>query len=108
MYETRVHISMKKLSNLRIQCQWLPFHDDVKINKCVSLYKALQGKSPMYIDNLLITNKSVHVERRDMDNTTLNAQSFDTSPRRSFSISSIKLWNSLPDNFKRINSLSSF
>ena len=36
----------------------LPFYDDAKINKCVLLRKALQGESPMYINDLLITNKS--------------------------------------------------
>ena len=40
--------------------KWLPFYDDVKINKCVLLYKVWQGESSMYINDLLITNRSVH------------------------------------------------
>ena len=32
---------------------WIPLHGAI-------LYKALQGESPMYINDLLITNKSVH------------------------------------------------
>ena len=42
------------------QLKWLPLYEDANINKCVLLYKALQGESPMYINDLLITNKSVH------------------------------------------------
>ena len=40
--------------------KWLPFYDDAKINKCVLLYNALRGESPTYINDLPITNKSVH------------------------------------------------
>ena len=39
---------------------WIPFHDEVKINKCVSVYKKLRGESPSYIDNLQIINYSDH------------------------------------------------
>ena len=35
-------------------------YEDVEINMCVLLYKALQGESTIYINDLLITNKSVH------------------------------------------------
>ena len=35
-------------------------YEDVEINMCVLLYKALQGESTIYINDLLIANKSVH------------------------------------------------
>ena len=38
-------INFKKL-------KWLPFYDDDKINKCVLIYKAFQGESPMYVRDL--------------------------------------------------------
>ena len=38
-------INFKKL-------KWLPSYDDAKINKCVLIYKAFQGESPMYVRDL--------------------------------------------------------
>ena len=31
--------------------KWLPLYDDTNINKCVLLYKAVQGESPMCIND---------------------------------------------------------
>ena len=62
-------------------------YEDVEINMCVLLYKALQGESTIYINDLLITNKSVHgKETRHGQYNLLQAyaQSFDKSwsPKR--------------------------
>ena len=67
------------------------------MNKCVLLYKVLQGESPLYIADLLTTNKTVHGRetRRDQSDNFMCQ-------------SSVKLWNGLPDEVKRKNSLLSF
>ena len=44
---------------------------------CVLLYKAFQGESTIYINDLLITNKSVHSKE-----TRPGQYNFDTSPKR--------------------------
>ena len=44
-FKNQISINFKKL-------KWLPFYDDAKINKCVLIYKAFQGESPMYVRDL--------------------------------------------------------
>ena len=39
---------------------WIPFYDEVKINKCILVFKKLNGDVPSYIDKLFITNQSIH------------------------------------------------
>ena len=48
----RFKIEDKKKNFQKVK--WLPFYDDVKINKCVLLYKVWQGESPIFINDLLI------------------------------------------------------
>jgi hypothetical protein len=38
----------------------IPFYDEVKINKCILVFKKLNGDVPSYIDKLFITNQSIH------------------------------------------------
>ena len=64
----------------------------------------------MYSNDLLITNKSVRGRetRHGQYNFVCPKFRHITEAGRSLSVSSIRLWNSLPDNIKRKNSLSSF
>ena len=57
---------------------------------------------PLCIADLLTTNKTVYGrETRHGQSDNFMCQSFSTSPKRggggSFSVSSVKLWNGLPD-----------
>ena len=38
------------------QLNWLAFHDEVKLNKCVLAYKRFKGNCPPYIQDILISN----------------------------------------------------
>ena len=76
---------------LQVKFKWLPFFDNAKINKCVLLYKTLQGESPMYINDLLITNKSLHGRetRHGQQNFVCPTFRHITEVGRSSSVSSI-------------------
>ena len=69
--------------------------------------KALQGESPMYINDLLIRNKSVYGRETRHDQFNFVCPKFrqNTEAGRSFSVSSIKLWNSLPDDYIDIDNV---
>ena len=68
----------------------------------------LQGESPLYIADVLTTNKTVHGRETRHDQYNFVC----TSPWRgrggSFNVSSVKLRNGLPDEIKRKNILLSF
>ena len=68
----------------------------------------MQGESPLYIADVLTTNKTVHGRETRHDQYNFVC----TSPRRggggSFNVSIVKLRNGLPDEIKRKNILLSF
>ena len=89
---------------------WIPFYDEVKINKCILVFKKLNGDVPSYIDKLFITNQSIHSRQTRHGGYNLVCPGYTRSSEvgRSFTISSIKLWNSLPPEIKRKQSIGSF
>ena len=89
---------------------WIPFYDEVKISKCVLVYKALHGESPTYITSSLTTNHSLHGRETRHGQYNLICPKFRniSEAGRSFQVSSVKLWNSLPNVLKKKPSTSSF
>ena len=41
------------------QLNWLAFHDEVKLNKCVLAYKRFHGNCPSYIKEMLTSNADI-------------------------------------------------
>ena len=89
---------------------WIPFYDEVKISKCVLVYKALHGEFPTYIESTLTTNHSLHGRETRHGQHNLICPKFRniTEAGRTFQVSSVKLWNSLPNELKKKRSTSSF
>jgi hypothetical protein len=67
-------------------------------------------RMPSYIDKLFITNQSIHSRQTRHGGYNLVCPRYTRSSEvgRSFTISSIKLWNSLPPEIKRKQSIGSF
>ena len=61
----------------------------------------------MYVNDLLIRNKSVHGRKTRLDQLNFVCPKFRHIPEagRSFSVSSIKLWNILPDDYIDIDNV---
>ena len=84
-------------------------YDEVKTSKCVLVYKALHGESPMYIESTLTTNHSLHGRETRHGQHNLICPKFHNIAEagRSFQVSSVKLWNS-SNELKKKRSTSSF
>ena len=89
---------------------WIPFFQEAKINKCSIIYKRLNGDCPGYIEDLLKRNCDVHSRQSRHGATNLVCPHFrrETEGGRTFTISSIRLWNSLNTQLKKVDSISSF
>ena len=88
------------------QLGWLAFHDEVKVNKCVLAYKRLNENCPAYISELLTTNhqkQSRSSSRYSNNNFVTPGYRLKTEGGRSFSVTTCKLWNSLPQSIKTAN-----
>ena len=81
---------------------WIPFYDEVKMNKCILIFKKLNGDVPSYIDKLFITNKFIHSRQTKHGGYNLVCPRYSRSSEvgKSFTISSIKSWNRLPPEIK--------
>jgi hypothetical protein len=89
----------------------------IGVERSGSLYTAIFVGStaflmyvPSYIDKLFITNQSIHSRqtRHGGYNLVYHRYTRSSEVGRSFTISSIKLWNSLPPEIKRKQSIGSF
>ena len=89
---------------------WIPFFDEIKINKCKLIYKRLNDFTPSYIEQLLTRNSDIHVRQTRHGKTNLVCPWYkrETEGGRSFTVSSVKLWNSLPNSIKKSESFNRF
>ena len=88
------------------QLNWLPFNDIVKFKQACLIYKSKTGQAPEYIQNMF-TNVS------DRVTYSLRSASHDKLylPRnhpKSLSFSGVNIWNTIPDNIRNAETLSSF
>ena len=89
---------------------WLSVPKRLLYNKAILTYKALNNMTPAHITNLLTPiSKTQSLSLRSSENGALCIpRSRSALYDRSFSHSASKLWNSLPQNIRKVNSFRSF
>ena len=89
---------------------WIPFYREWHINQCALIYKRLKGNTPNYLHELLISNSSMHTRNTKYCNLNLFCPrySYATEGGRSFTVRSIRDWNSLPRALRVLDSYSRF
>jgi hypothetical protein len=102
-------ISSRSMANFN-KLNWIPFYDGVKINKCTLVYKSLHDQAPQYIKNLSKTNNEINGRqtRHGEYNLVCPKYNYATEGGKSVTVSSIKIWNSLPKDIKTKSSINSF
>ena len=88
---------------------WIPFYEQSKINKCAIFYKRINGSLPNYLNEHLVINNSQH------NRSTLYARYNFICPYykrvteggRSFAVSAARLWNNVPLNTDKLDSVKS-
>ena len=87
------------------QLNWLAFHEEVKLNKCVLAYKRFHGNCPLYIKDMLTSDADMQArssDRYSQRNLVCPRYNRVTEGGKSFQVSTSKLWNSLYKNFQKI------
>ncbi|CAB3982545.1 Hypothetical predicted protein, partial [Paramuricea clavata] len=85
------------------QLNWLAFHDEVRLNKCVLAYKRFHGNCPSYINDILTSNADIQTRssgRYSERNLVCPRYSRVMEGGKSFQVSTCKLWNSIPPHIK--------
>ena len=89
---------------------WIPFYDQHKMDKCITMYKRINGYLPNYLNEHLILNNKRH--SRDTRYSSINAvcpkYRKETEGGRSFAVSATRLWNSIPIKIRKLDSIACF
>ena len=89
---------------------WIPFYEQHKIDKCLIMYKRINGHLPNYLNEHLILNNERH--SRNTRYSSINAVCpkyiRETEDGRSFAVSATRLWNSIPIEIRKIDSVTFF
>ncbi len=85
------------------QLKWIPFYEEVKVNKGVFAFKSIKGEIAPYLHKSLTLNREQH--RRNTRYAEVNfvcpKYKRETEGGKTFSVTTSKLWNSLPLNLRR-------
>mgnify|MGYP006862618620 CR=1 FL=1 len=89
---------------------WLPFYDEINVNKLCLLYKCLNGQCPEYLGSRLVrvSNVSSRTARYGAITIRYPRYNHDTEGGKTFLITAAKLWNSLPINIRSSTSINAF
>ena len=88
---------------------WLPVRSRIIFKILLITFKALHGQAPIYITDLLTRYNPTRTLRSSNQNLLLEPKSKTvTHGDRTFSVAAPKLWNSLPQEIRSIDHLSSF
>ena len=80
--------------------QWLPFYNEAKIAKCSIIFKRTQHSVPEYLLESLKCNSDAHSRKTRYCKLNFICPKFNrkTEGGKSFHVSAVQLWNSLPNN----------
>ena len=89
---------------------WIPFYEQHKIDKCIIMYKRINGRLPNYLNEHLILNNKRH--SRNTRYSSINAvcpkYKRESERGRSFAVSATRLWNSIPIEIRKLDSIACF
>ena len=90
--------------------RWIPFNEQHKIDKCIIVYKRINGSLPNYLNEHLILNSKRHSRntRYSSTNAVCPKHKRETERGRSFAVSATRLWNSTPIEIRKLDSVACF
>ena len=92
------------------ELQWLSFSKRVLYHKSVMMFKALHGMAPEYLSEMFVKTSQIHSRSlRSTDNDMLRVPYARTNYfENSFTVSGVKLWNTLPLALRLTSNLNTF
>ena len=89
---------------------WIPFYEQHKIDKCIIMYKRINGYLPSYLNEHLILNNKRHYRNTRFSSINAVCPKYrrETEGGRSFAVSATRLWNSTPIEIRKLDSAACF
>ena len=96
-------MSCSELGKLHSRWKWLPFYEESKVNKAIFAFKIVNGETAPYSRESLKLNREQHCRNTRYAKVNFICQKYkrEIDCGRSFSVTTSKLWNSLPLNLRR-------
>ena len=81
---------------------WLPFDDELKLNTCCMVLKIINGLAPDYLIEKFTKVSDISVRSSRYGTVTFVCPKYnrETEGGKSFTVTAIKLWNSIPTNIR--------
>ena len=94
------------------ELNWILFFIEAYINRCSIAYKRLEGTTPDYINSILKTNSEIHNRSTRFANLNFHCPVHvfkkNTEGGRTFSVRTIRNWNELTFDVKKVKNVRSF
>ena len=89
---------------------WIPFYEQPMTDKCSISYKRINGTLPSYLNDHIIINNNRHGRNTRYANINIVCPKYcrETEGGQTFSVSAAKLWNSVPLDIGKADSLPCF
>ena len=86
---------------------WIPFYEQSRIDKCSIIYKRINWTLPIHLNDCIIINNNRHSRNTRYADINIVCPKYrrETEGGRTFSVSAAKLWNSVPFDIRKANSL---
>ena len=96
-------------ATLFTKLEWIPFYGQSKINKCAIFYKRVNGSLSDYLNEQLTINNTQHNRsiRYASYNSICPYHKRETEGGPSFTVSATRLWNNVPLNIRKSDSIKS-
>ena len=98
------------LPSLTSKLSWIPFYEQSRIHKCSIIYKRINETLPIYLNDHIIINNNRHARKTRYANINIVCPKYrrETEGGRTFSVYAEKLWNSVPLDIRKVDSLPCF
>ena len=92
------------------ELQWLSFTKRIQYHTHIMMFKAFNGQAPTYISSMFTKTSEIHNRNlRSVDNAQLRIPfSRTTYYENSFTVNGAKLWNSLPNELRKLSNINTF
>ena len=92
------------------ELNWILFSIEAYINRCSIAFKRLEGTTPDYMNSILKTNSEIHNRTTRFANLNFHCPVFkkNTEGGRTFSVRTIRNWNELSFDVKKVKNVKSF
>ena len=90
------------------QLHWLPIEQRIKFKVILTVFKVLNNRAPSYLSDLIQVRQSDHPLRANSNVLNVPFTSSVMVFNRVFSVAGPRLWNSIPDRLRNIESSTDF